>query len=98
MGMIWTHVLKSAYRKEPISAFLILMGAVDATLGGVGGYSSLLFLGLTMIGGALAFRWQQSQRRQEMQPEQVTQRYLPTNSSQSELPMLSLSKKQPPQP
>ncbi|NCJ06393.1 hypothetical protein GS597_07685 [Synechococcales cyanobacterium C] len=96
--MIWTQFLKPIYRKEPISAFLILVGAVDATLGGVGGHGSLLFLGVATIAGALVIRWQQAQRRQEMQPEPITQRYLPTNSSQSELPMLSISKKQPPQP
>ncbi len=96
MNFFWPRILKSAYRQEPISSFLILVGVVDATIGGVGSYGSLTFVGLTTVGGALAFRWWQLQRTKPFQPERVAEHYLPAQSSRPQLPMLSIAKKRPP--
>jgi hypothetical protein len=97
MNFIWPRILKTAYRREPISSFLIIVGAVDATIGGLGSYGSLIFLGLTTVGGAIALRWWQVQHsKKNLQPERVAQHYLPSRSSRPQLPMLSISKKRPP--
>lgn len=96
MNFFWPRILKSAYRREPISSFLILVGAVDATIGGVGSYGSLMFLGLTTVVGAIAFRWWQLQRTQPLQTERVANHYLPAQSSRPQLPMLAIAKKRPP--
>lgn len=98
MNAIWPRILKLAYRKEPISSFLLIIGAVDATIGGVSNHGSLLLLGLSTAGVAIALRWWQVQRSKQLQPERVAQYYLPSHSSRPQLPMLSMSKskKNPP--
>ncbi len=98
MNAIWPRIFKSAYRKEPISSFLIMVGAVDATIGGVSSHGSLLLLGLSTAGAAIALRWWQVQRSKKLQPERVAQYYLPPSASRPQLPMLSMSKskKNPP--
>lgn len=97
MNALWTRILKSAYRKEPISSFIIIMGAVDAVIGGVGERWSLLTFGLMMVLLAVAVRWWQSQRREAELAEQPVTHFLPPSSSRPALPMLSTSKRRPPQ-
>lgn len=96
MNVILPRFLKIAYRKEPITSFVILVGVADATIGSVGHYGSLTFLGLTTIGAAIAVRWWQLQRSRPAQPERVAQYSLPPRSSRSQLPVLSMAKRQPP--
>jgi hypothetical protein len=98
MNILWPRFLRSAFRREPISSFLLIVGGVDLAIGGFSGSGGLAFLGLMMTGGALGLRWWQMQRVQKsMQPEQVAQLSLPPQSSQSQMPMLSIRKQQPPQ-
>jgi len=96
MNVILPRFLKIAYRKEPITSFVILVGAADAAIGSVGHYGSLTFLGLATIGAGSALRWWQIQRAQAAQPERVAQYALPPRSSRSQLPALSMAKRQPP--
>lgn len=96
MNVILPRFLKIAYRKEPITSFVILVGAADATIGGVGHYGSLTAFGLATIGAAIALRWWQIQRAQATQPERVAQYSLPPYSSKTQLPALSMAKRQPP--
>lgn len=96
MNALWHRVLKSAYRKEPISSFIILVGAVDAVIGGVGERWSLLTFGLVMILLAVAVRWWQTQRRESEFVEQPVTRFLPPTSSRPALPTLNYTKRQPP--
>lgn len=44
-------------RREPVSGFLLTLGAVDALIGGVGDRPSLLLLGLGTAGLGLWWRW-----------------------------------------
>ncbi|MGB8698602.1 MAG: hypothetical protein WCD18_04230 [Thermosynechococcaceae cyanobacterium] len=88
--------LRSAYRSDPIASFLMTMGAADVALGGASSHGGLLVLGIVLFGGALGLKWIQSQRRSQAFSEQTVQHYLPPQSSQSELPMLSINKKRPP--
>lgn len=89
--------LKSAYRKEPLPSILITIGIVDAVIGGFGDRWSLFGFGLGTVGIALALRWWLIQNKRPEPPQSVAQHYLPYRSSRPELPMLSQSKKQPPQ-
>jgi hypothetical protein len=98
MSILLPRFFRSAYRREPIASFLMTMGAVDVALGGVSSHGGLLVLGIIILGGALGVKWIQSQRRTDRFAEPVVQHYLPPQSSQSELPMLSIKKKGPPNP
>lgn len=90
MNVLWHRFLRSAYRKEPISSFVITIGTVDAVIGGVGSHYSLLAFGLGTVGVAIAFRLLQRQRQQRNQPVQVQAHYLPSRSPQPQLPTLTI--------
>lgn len=96
MNALWPRILKSAYRKEPISSFIIIFGAVDAVIGGVGERWSLLTFGLMMVVLAIAIRWWQSQRKEAEFAEQPVTHFLPPSPSRPALPMLSNAKRQRP--
>lgn len=96
MNALWHRFLKSAYRKEPISSFIIIVGAVDTLIGGVGERWTLLSFGLMMVVLAAALRWWQTQRRESELSEQPVTHFLPPSSSRPPLPMLSATKRQPP--
>jgi hypothetical protein len=96
MNALLPRILKAAYRKEPISSFIVIVGAVDAVIGGVGERWSLLSFGLMMVVLALALRWWQSQRRETELADQPVTHYLPPSSSRPALPILSAAKRQPP--
>lgn len=93
MNVLWPRFLKSAYRKEPISSFFLIAGAVDAAIGGVGQHWTLLTFGLTVVFFAIALRWWQIQRTQAVSIEEVPRQFLPPGSSQSPLPMLTSDKR-----
>jgi hypothetical protein len=94
--MLLPRFLRSTYRRDPIPSFLMTMGAAEAALGGVSSHGGLLILGVVMFGGALGLKWLQSLRRSDTISEPTVQHYLPSQSSQAELPMLSITKKRPP--
>ncbi|AFY58333.1 hypothetical protein Riv7116_5972 [Rivularia sp. PCC 7116] len=99
MNAVFPRIVKSAYRKEPLITILITMGIVDALIGGLDDSWALFIFGLGTAGTALIIRWLRIQQRPDLQnaDESVKQLYLPTNSSNSSLPMLSINKKKPPQ-
>ncbi len=88
MNALLPRFLKSAYRKDPISSFVMTVGAVDAVIGGVGERWTLMSFGIMMILLAIAIRWLQIQRSQENLTEEVSRRYLPPSPSDAPLPML----------
>jgi hypothetical protein len=51
-----SQTLRGIYRKEPITAFILLLGGIGVTLGSLDGEGSLVFLGLVIVGGALGLR------------------------------------------
>lgn len=89
MNASWSKLLKSAYRKEQISSFVVIVGAVDAVIGGVDQRWSLLTVGLGTVGVAIALRWWLVQRSQDEPLPQAPIRYLPAQSSRPALPTLS---------
>jgi small-conductance mechanosensitive channel len=96
MSGLMPRFLKSAYRKEPISSFILTVGTVDAVIGGVDSRLSLLILGLGIVGVAIALRWWLTQRNKIELPTGAPIHYLPSRSSRPSLPMLSVSRKNPP--
>lgn len=94
------RLIKSSYRREPLISILITMGVIDAVIGGLDDSWSLFAFGLGTTGLTLMWRLWRGQQYQRPLPEEeppVVQRYLPSRSSSSALPMLSVSKKKPPQ-
>lgn len=89
----WTRQLRSAYRQEPISSFILTMGSVHAVLGGMGDRTGLLLLGLGGIGLALVLRWWLLRPRRWTEPAAPV-RYLPP--APPSLPPLSVSQRQMP--
>jgi len=97
MNAVLPRFLKSAYRKEPLSSFLLTIGVVDAVIGGFDDRWALFGFGLGTVGVAIVLRWWLfQQRRPEPSQQPVAKHYLPYNSSRPALPMLSVSKKNPP--
>lgn len=94
MNALLPRFLKLAYRKEPISSFILLAGAVDVVIGGVGEHWSLLTFGVTTVALAIALRWWQQRSQDEPDPQPV--KYLPPASSQTALPTLNTTKRRPP--
>jgi hypothetical protein len=101
MNAALPRVLKSAYRREPIISVVITMGLVDALIGGLDDSWSLFIFGLVITGFSVGLKlWKVQQNRNISEEEPVLQqRYLPSKSSSSAsaLPMLSVTKKKPPQ-
>ena len=88
MNALFPRFLRLAYRKEPISSFILIVGAVDAVIGGVGGRWTLLSFGLIMLLLAGLVRWLQIQKAQTILAEEKARYYLPPASSHTPLPML----------
>ncbi|WP_295614988.1 hypothetical protein [Chamaesiphon sp. GL140_3_metabinner_50] len=95
MNAIFPTFLKRLYRKEPISSFLIVVGAVDAVLGGVNEIGTLMILGLLTSGVAIGYRWWCIQQAEAGSDRKSKQLYLPPSSNRSPLPNLD-SRRRPP--
>lgn len=83
MNPINPRFLSSAYRKEPISSFLIAVGLVDAVIGGFNDRLGLFSFGMITVGSAIALRWWLQQQRPVKPIQSSAQRYLPPASSNS---------------
>jgi hypothetical protein len=95
MNAVWTRVLRSVYRKEPISGFLIMVGISETTIGTLDAVWPLAIFGLGTVGTATLLRWWLLQRRAPQLPERSPVYALPP--ADRPLPMLSMSKHRPPQ-
>lgn len=91
---MWSRLLKTVYRKEPISSFILTVGAVDTFLGGVSSRGSLLIVGIATIGTAIALRGLLSRQRPVPPIESAPVRYLPERSSRPSLPILGLTERE----
>jgi hypothetical protein len=85
MNAIFPTFLKRLYRKEPISSFLIVVGAVDAVLGGVNEIGTLMILGLLTSGMAIGYRWWCIQQSETASERKAKQLYLPSASNRAPL-------------
>ncbi|NJN87526.1 MAG: hypothetical protein HC881_15975 [Leptolyngbyaceae cyanobacterium SL_7_1] len=78
------------YRRDPVSSFILTVGAVDAVMGGVGDRGSLLVVGLVLVGVGLLWRWSKPRLR-EPTIERPPLRALPSQASRPPLPILHSS-------
>ena len=86
MNAIFPTVLKRIYRKEPISSFIVIIGAVDAVIGGMNEIGTLMILGLLTSGVAIGYRWwciREAEVKYHKKPKQL---YLPPQSERTPLP------------
>lgn len=92
MNIFFPKALKLAYRQEPISSFILILGAVDAVIGGVGGRWSLFSVGLSIALIGILVRWRQQQKTSPLVVKNSTKYALPPSRSQSPLPLLTQHK------
>ena len=93
MNLLFARFLRAVYRKEPVSGFILILGATDALIGGVGGRGSLMSIGLLIAILGVVMRWRQGEKKsQEITPEPVRY-YLPSGSTRQPLPLLTASKR-----
>ncbi|MFZ4667616.1 MAG: hypothetical protein ACOYME_14420 [Prochlorotrichaceae cyanobacterium] len=57
MNEVARHVLRSTYRKRPLTGILLTAGLVDAVIGGANDRPDLFTFALILIGVALTLRW-----------------------------------------
>lgn len=95
MNLLRSRFWKAVYRKEPISSFILIVGAVDAVIGGVGDRATLFAFGLLLTLSAIALRWWHVQRSRTLLESGTPTRYLPDTSSQVALPALSNERQRP---
>jgi hypothetical protein len=94
MTLALSKLLKSAYRKEPISGFIFLSGTVDALLGAFNERWTLLSLGIVLVIFSLTVRWLQKQKKPKKSLHSpIVRRYLnpslsPNQSTRQPLPEL----------
>lgn len=55
--------------REPLSNFILTLGAADMVIGGVGDRASLFLLGLATAGVGLLLRWARLKQRPTFPPE-----------------------------
>ncbi|MCW6038379.1 hypothetical protein K4A83_19175 [Spirulina subsalsa FACHB-351] len=94
MNTLFPRVLRLSYRKEPISSFILTVGLVDAVIGGVGGQSSLLVLGILMVVMAIVVRWKLNQPYPLQTPQTPPKGYLPPSPTLEPLPVLTHDQRQ----
>ncbi len=99
MNALWFRLLRTVYRKEPITGFILTAGAMNVAIGGIDQSTSLVISGLSTVTIALALRWWHLSQRPtpvKVPPSEATTRSLralPPRSSRPSLPDLSVPKK-----
>jgi hypothetical protein len=86
--VIWPRSLKNAYRKEPITGFILAVGAVDIAIGGAAQRWTLVSLGVTVVTLAAIARWLQIHKGRTLPRTGKARYYLPERSSGVPLPVL----------
>ena len=96
MNPLFAKLFKSAYRKEPISGFIVILGVTDAVIGGVGGQISLFSIGLLIAILGIVVRRLQIRKLQTITMTRPARYRLPPSSSRQPLPLLVRRKKHRP--
>jgi hypothetical protein len=93
VNLLFARFLRSVYRKEPVSGFLLLLGVTDALIGGLGGRESLLSVGLLIALLGAVMRWRQGEKKPKAIATETVRYYLPPGSTRQPLPLLTPSKR-----
>lgn len=92
MNALFFNLFKKTYRKESVSGFILIIGAVDAVIGGVGGRWTLLSFGLSMILASMLLRWYKLQQAETVVTNKSPRYFLPPSKSRPPLPLLTKKK------
>jgi hypothetical protein len=92
MNVFFPRFLKRAYRKDPISSFILVVGAVDSVIGGVWEKSTLLSSGLVVILLSVILRYWKTQKAQHLVTKDPPRGYLLLSPMRSPLPRLTNDK------
>ncbi|MEL6929920.1 MAG: hypothetical protein AAFO95_14945 [Cyanobacteria bacterium J06600_6] len=92
MNLLFAKFLRAVYRQEPVSGFILIFGLTDALIGGIGGRTSLLSLGLLIAVLGIIMRWRQGEKKSQAIATEPVKYYLPAGSTRQPLPLLSSSK------
>ena len=93
MNPLFARFFRAIYRKEPVSGFILILGLTDALIGGLGGRSSLLSIGLIVALLGIVMRWKQGTKKSRAIATQPARYLLPPGSSRQPLPLLTSSKR-----
>lgn len=93
MNPLFARFVRSVYRKEPVSGFILILGATDVLMGGLGGRVSLLSVGLFIALLGAIMRWRQGEKKSEAIATETVRYYLPPGSTRQPLPLLTPSKR-----
>ncbi len=77
---------RSPRSREPLSSFILTVGAADMVIGGVGDRASLFLLGLATAGVGLLIRWARLAQQRPLilkQPSEPALKILPASRSSS---------------
>ncbi len=92
MNALFFNFLKKTYRKESVSSFILVFGAVDVVIGGVGGKLTLLSFGLSMVVASIILRWYKLQQAEAIVADKPSRYFLPPSESRPPLPLLTKKK------
>ena len=92
MNPLFARFLRSVYRKEPVSGFILILGLTDALIGGLNGRISLLSIGLIIALLGIVMRWRQGEKKSKAIATKPVRYMLPPSSSRKPLPLLTSSK------
>jgi hypothetical protein len=89
---LFARFLRTVYRKEPISGFILILGVTDALIGGLNGRGSLLSIGLLIALLGIIMRWRQGEKKFKAIATKPVRYLLPPSSPRKPLPLLTSSK------
>lgn len=92
MNALLPRFIKLAYRKEPISSFVLIVGLINVLIGGAEAQWTLLSFGVSLTLIAFLVRWWQTNNNPPKTPEKPARYILPPSSSRSPLPVLNNDK------
>lgn len=93
MNPLFAKFLRAVYRKEPLSGFILILGATDALIGGIGGRGGLLSVGLLIALLGIVLRWRLGEKKAPKAAVEPAKYILPPSSSRQPLPLLLSSKR-----
>ena len=92
MNALFFNLFKKTYRQESVSSFILILGAVDAVIGGISGRWTLLSFGLLMVLTSALLRWYKLQKAETVVTNKSPRYFLPPSPSRPPLPLLTKKK------
>ena len=93
MNPLFARFFRAVYSREPLSGFILILGVTDALVGGLGGRTSLLSIGLLIALLGIIMRWRQGAKKSKAVATQPVRHLLPPGTSRQPLPLLMPGKR-----